>query len=378
MPPSQPMTVALEEARRALGWSSPNPAVGAVVVRDGAVVGAGRTQPAGGDHAELRALAAAGERASGATAFVTLEPCNHHGRTPPCTDALIEAGVAAVRYAVGDPDPHVSGAGRRRLEEAGIAVEVGDGADEAARLIEGYLHHRRTGRPFVIAKFAASLDGRIAASSGDSRWVSGLETLAWAHEQRPGLDAIVVGSNTVLVDDPQLTARPADSTAGVHQPLRVVVDSRGRVSEGARVLEGPSSTLIATTAASQPGWRAGIERLGAEVAVLPTHDGRVDLEALLVEIERRGALTVLFEGGGVLLGSLFDGRLVDRVQAIIAPIVIGAAEAPSAVAGRGVERMAQAPRLREVTVDRLGDDTLISGLPVWPQDLASHDRRGPA
>ena len=378
MPPSQPMTVALEEARRALGWSSPNPAVGAVVVRDGAVVGAGRTQPAGGDHAELRALAAAGERASGATAFVTLEPCNHHGRTPPCTDALIEAGVAAVRYAVGDPDPHVSGAGRRRLEEAGIAVEVGDGADEAARLIEGYLHHRRTGRPFVIAKFAASLDGRIAASSGDSRWVSDLETLAWAHEQRPGLDAIVVGSNTVLVDDPQLTARPADSTAGVHQPLRVVVDSRGRVSEGARVLEGPSSTLIATTAASQPGWRAGIERLGAEVAVLPTHDGRVDLEALLVEIERRGALTVLFEGGGVLLGSLFDGRLVDRVQAIIAPIVIGAAEAPSAVAGRGVERMAQAPRLREVTVDRLGDDTLISGLPVWPQDLASHDRRGPA
>ena len=381
MPPSRLMTVALAEARRALGWSSPNPAVGAVVWRDGTVAGVGRTQPPGGDHAELRALAAAGDRARGATVFVTLEPCNHHGRTPPCTDALIEAGVAAVHYAVGDPDPHVSGAGRRRLEEAGIAVEVGDGADEAARLLEGYLHHRRTGRPFVIAKFAASLDGRIAASSGDSRWVSGPETLAWAHEQRPGLDAIVVGSNTVLVDDPQLTARPADGSERVHQPLRVVVDSRGRVGEGARVLDapdGPSSTLIATTEASQPEWRAGIERLGAEVAVLPARDGHVDLAALLVELERRGALTVLFEGGGVLLGSLFDGRLVDRVQAIIAPIVIGAAGAPSAVAGRGVERMAQAPRLREVTVERLGDDTLISGLPVWPEDLASHDRRGSA
>ena len=393
-PASEPMTVALAEARRALGWSSPNPAVGAVVVRDGpangTVIGAGRTQPPGGDHAEVRALAEAGERARGATVFVTLEPCNHHGRTPPCTEALIAAGVAAVHYAVGDPDPNVAGGGRARLEEAGIAVEVGDGADEAARLLEGYLHHRRTGRPFVIAKFAASLDGRIAASSGDSRWVSGPETLAWAHEQRPGLDAIVVGSSTVLVDDPQLTARPGGSAEGAHQPLRVVVDSRGRVAAGARVLDvlegpSPSPTLIATTGASAPEWRAAGERLGAEVAVLPARGGRVDLAALLAELERRGALTVLFEGGGVLLGSLFDGRLVDRVQAIIAPIVIGAAEAPAAVAGRGVERMAQAPRLREITVDRLGDDTLISGLPAWPDDLTArapgpepaHDRVAP-
>ena len=371
------MRAALAEARGALGWSSPNPAVGAVVVREGGVVGAGHTQPPGGDHAEVRALAAAGERARGATVFVTLEPCSHHGRTPPCSGALIAAGVSAVHYAIGDPDQLVAGAGRAHLEAAGIAVEVGDGAEEAARLLEGYLHHRRTGRPLVIAKFAASLDGRIAASSGDSRWVSGPETLAWAHEQRPGLDAIVVGSNTVLVDDPQLTARPSGRLGeGVHQPLRVVVDSRGRVAAGARVLnvrEGPSPspTLIATTAASPPEWRASIAALGAEVAVLPATGGRVDLAALLVELERRGALTVLFEGGGVLLGSLFDARLVDRVQAIIAPIVIGAATAPAAVAGRGVERMAQAPRLREVTVDRLGDDTLISGLPVWPDESAN-------
>ena len=363
---SEQMQLALEEGRRALGWSSPNPAVGAVVVRDGEVVGAGRTQPPGGDHAEVGALRAAGERARGATVYVTLEPCAHTGRTPPCSSALIEAGVASVRYAIGDPDPDVNGAGRRALEAARVAVDEGDGAEQAAAQLEGYLHQRRTGRPFVVVKFAASLDGRIAASSGDSRWVSGPQTLEWAHEQRPGLDAIVVGSGTVVVDDPQLTARPGGSSEGAHQPLRVVADSRGRTPEGARVLAGDSPTLIATSAASPEGWRERMAALGAEVVVLPESGGHVDLDALIRALGERGALTVLFEGGGILLGSLFDGRLVDRVQAIIAPVVIGADAAPAAVAGRGVERMAQAPRLREVTVTRLGEDTLISGLPAWP------------
>ena len=363
---SEHMQLAVEEGRHALGWSSPNPAVGAVVVRDGEVAGAGRTQPPGGDHAEVGALRAAGERARGATVYVTLEPCAHTGRTPPCSSALIEAGVATVRYAIGDPDPNVNGAGRRALEAAGIAVEAGDGAEQAAAQLEGYLHQRRTGRPFVVVKFAASLDGRIAASSGDSRWVSGPQTLEWAHEQRPGLDAIVVGSGTVVVDDPELTARPGGSSEGAHQPLRVVADSRGRTREGARVLAGDSPTLIATTAASPKDWRERMAALGAEVVVLPESGGHVDLDALIRALGERGALTVLFEGGGILLGSLFDGRLVDRVQAIIAPLVIGADAAPAAVAGRGVERMAQAPRLREVTVTRLGEDTLISGLPAWP------------
>ena len=368
MPASDFMTAALAQARSALGWTSPNPAVGAVVVRDGEIVGAGRTQPPGGNHAEVEALADAAERARGATVFVTLEPCAHHGRTPPCTDALIGAGVAAVRYAVADPDPNVSGAGHRLLEEAGIDVEAGDGGEEASAVMEGYLHHRRTGRPFVIVKYAASLDGRIAAASGDSRWVSGPETLEWAHRHRPHLDAIVVGSNTVVVDDPQLTARPGGMTEGVPQPLRVVVDSRGRVPDAARVLEGPSPTLIATTESSDAAWRERMAARGAEVAVLPDDDGRVDLSALLDALEARGALTVLFEGGGVLLGSLFDRRLVDKVHAVIAPLVIGAFDAPSAVAGRGVDRMAQAPRLRDVTVERLGEDTLITGYPVWPED----------
>ena len=363
---SEQMQLALNEGRHALGWSSPNPAVGAVVVRDGEVAGTGRTQPPGSDHAEVGALHAAGERARGATVYVTLEPCAHTGRTPPCTSALIEAGVAAVRYAIGDPDPNVDGAGRRALETAGIAVEAGDGAEQVAAQLEAYLHQRRTGRPFVVVKYAASLDGRIAASSGDSRWVSGPQTREWAHEQRQGLDAIVVGSGTVVVDDPELTARPGGSSEGAHQPLRVVADSRGRTPERARVLAGDSPALIATTAASSADWRERMGALGAEVLLLPESGGHVDLDALIRALGERGALTVLFEGGGILLGSLFDGRLVDRLQAIIAPVVIGADAAPAAVAGRGVERMAQAPRLRELTVTRLGEDTLISGLPAWP------------
>jgi diaminohydroxyphosphoribosylaminopyrimidine deaminase/5-amino-6-(5-phosphoribosylamino)uracil reductase len=361
------MRIALDEAALALGWSSPNPAVGAVVVRDGQVVGRGHTQPPGGDHAEVVALRDAGELAFGATVYCTLEPCSHFGRTPPCTQALARAAVATVHYAIEDPDEHVRGEGHRQLTEAGIAVTAGDGADEATRLLEGYIKHRRTGMPFVIAKYAASLDGRIASASGDSRWVSGPETLEWAHRIRPTLDAIVVGSNTVVVDDPQLTARPGGTTEGAHQPLRVVVDSRGRTPDDASVLQGPAPTLIATTEMSAELWRERMRGPGTEVAVLPVRDGHVDLHALLRELGKRGALTVLFEGGGILLGALFDARLVDRVHAVIAPMIIGAAEAPAAVAGHGAERMADAVRLRDVRVERLGGDILVDGLVVWPE-----------
>jgi diaminohydroxyphosphoribosylaminopyrimidine deaminase/5-amino-6-(5-phosphoribosylamino)uracil reductase len=365
------MRGALVEAVLAQGTTAPNPPVGAVVVSEGEIVGRGHTQPPGGDHAEVGALREAGARARGATVYVTLEPCSHFGRTPPCSDALIEAGVAEVHYAIRDPNKEVAGDGGSALREAGIEAAEGDGADEVSYQLAGYLKQVSSGLPLVIVKFAASLDGRIAASSGDSRWVSGPETLAWAHEQRPTLDAIVIGSNTVVVDDPQLTARPGGSSEGVHQPLRIVLDSRGRTSEEAAILGGDSSTLIATTEASAVEWRERMAASGAELLVLPAADGHVDLAALLRELGKRGMLTVLFEGGGVVLGSLFDHRLVDRVHAVIAPIVIGASAAPSAVAGVGVERMAQAPRLRDVTVERLGDDTLISGVPVWPDGDAA-------
>ena len=356
------MQRALALAGQALGRVSPNPAVGAVLVRDGRVVGEGFTRPPGGPHAEVVALEQAGEAARGATLYVSLEPCCHQGRTPPCTDAIIAAGVAEVHMAILDPDPNVNGRGRGELAAAGIAVQVGE-CEEARRLNEAYIKHRTTGLPFVIAKFAASLDGRIAAASGDSRWISGPQSLQWAHEQRTTVDAIMVGANTILVDNPQLTARPGGQESE-RQPLRVVVDSGDRTPANACVLQGPGRALIATSEGSEPSWRQALEAAGAEVLVLPGDGDSLDLGALLKALAERGVLSLLVEGGGILLGSVFDQGLVDKVQVIIAPMIIGAVEAPAAVAGRGAHRLAQAWRLRDVTVERLGDDILITGYPM--------------
>ena len=360
------MQRALALSKEAAGKVSPNPAVGAVVVADGQVVGEGFTQPPGGAHAEIVALESAGGAARGATVYVTLEPCSHHGRTPPCADALLAAGVSRVVFAIEDPDPRVGGQGRSVLEAAGAEVEQGDGEDEASQTLEAYIKQRRTGLPFVVVKYAASLDGRIAASSGDSRWVSGPETLKWAHANRPAMDAMLVGSSTVLVDNPQLTARP-EGVAEPRQPLRVVLDSSGRISSEARVLAGPGGRLVATTEKSAATWRQKIESSGAEVLVLPAdQSGHVSLQALMPELAARDVLTLLVEGGGVVIGSFFDQRLVDKVTIILAPIVIGAASAPAPVAGVGALRMAGAVRLRDLTIDRLGDDILVTGYPIWP------------
>ncbi len=364
------MQRALDLARGALGATSPNPSVGAVIVRDGEIVGEGCAQPPPGDHAETVALKQAGESARGAAMYVTLEPCTHFGRTPPCVDAIIEAGIAEVHYAMADPDPNVDGGGHRKLEAAGIAVRVGEGEAEARRINEAFIKHRTKGMPFVIAKFAASLDGRIAAASGDSRWVSGPEAREWAHDLRTKIDAILVGSSTVVVDDPLLTARPGGKDAE-RQPLRVVVDSRGRTPPMARVLGGPARTLIATlkgASSASGGWRSSLRAAGAEVLELPSEGERVDLAALLRELAGRDVLSLLVEGGGVILGSFFDAGLVDKLHAVIAPIVVGAEDAPAAVAGRGAYRMADALRLRDITVDRLGEDLLVTGYPQYPAE----------
>ncbi len=364
--PSPFMARALELAREALGRTSPNPAVGAVVARDDVIVGEGGTQAPGGPHAEVVAMRAAGTLARGATLYVTLEPCGHHGRTPPCAIAIIESGIAKVVFAIIDPDAQVQGRGREMLLAAGLEVEAGDGADDSARVLEAYIKHRATGRPFVVAKYAASLDGKIGAASGDSRWVSGPGTLAWAHEMRARIDAIMTGVSTVLIDDPQLTARPGGVEAE-RQPLRVVADSKGRTPTRSRVLQGPAKTMLATTEAAGHEWRVAVTRAGAEVLVLPAaDDGRVSLPHLLDELGRRGVLTLLVEGGGVLHGSFFDQRLVDKLHAVIAPIVVGASTAPGAVEGRGANLMREAVRLRGLAVERLGEDVLVTGYPLWP------------
>ncbi|MBO0858894.1 MAG: bifunctional diaminohydroxyphosphoribosylaminopyrimidine deaminase/5-amino-6-(5-phosphoribosylamino)uracil reductase RibD [Chloracidobacterium sp.] len=357
-------------ARLAEGRTSPNPMVGAVIVRDGRVVGEGYHHRAGAPHAEIEALRDAGDLARGAAMYVTLEPCAHYGRTPPCADAIIEAGVAEVYYAVGDPNPRVNGKAHSQLKAAGIAVTRGLCEDEARELNRPFFKHVLTGRPFVTAKFALSLDGKIATRAGDSRWISNTASRRRAHELRNITDAIIVGAGTVLADDPRLTTRLSSGSlrigngaepADIRHPLRIVADSRGRAPLTAGVFDPalPGKTVLATTDAAPGAHCAELMARGVEVWTLPADMlGRVSLQALLDEIGRRGMLTLLVEGGSELLGSFFDEKLVDRVWAFIAPLIIGGRNAPGPVSGRGVEALAEAIRLHRLQVE-----TIDSGSP---------------
>ncbi len=356
------MQRALTLAREALGTTSPNPAVGAVIVRDGVIVGEGRTQPAGSWHAEVMALRQAGEAARGATMYVSLEPCCHYGRTPPCTEAIIAAGVTEVHVAVLDPNPLVSGRGIAALAAAGIKTHVGEHEEAARELNEAYCKFISRGVPFVTAKFAVSVDGKIATKTGDSQWITGEEARRYAHGLRRVSDALIVGVNTIIADDPQLTARyDTELASSRRQPMRVIADSSGRTPASSRIFRAPGKTLIATTASTEPARESQLREVGAEVLVLPTEEGRVDLSELLRALGQRGITSVLVEGGGTLLGSFFDRGLVDKVYAFIAPVVVGGEEATTAVEGRGVSKMAEALRLHSLIVERLGDDVMICG-----------------
>ena len=352
----QHMKRALTLGWGALGTTSPNPAVGCVIVHGGEVVGEGWTHPPGQKHAEAAALQMAGARAQSATLYTTLEPCNHYGRTPPCSESIIAAGIAEVRIAVRDPNPNVTGGGVARLEEAGIRTHIGECAQEGQRLIEAFAKHSRTGMPFVIAKYAMSLDGKIAARSGDSKWISGEESRVFAHLLRAQSDAIMVGINTVLADDPMLTARDAEGNANERQPLRVVLDSHGRMPHDAQMLNAPGDTLVAVT----DDFNGGICD-GAETMRMPTGRGGVDLRALLAALGERDITSVLVEGGGATIGALFDLNLVDKVVAFVAPVIIGGNEAISPVGGIGIAKMEEALRLRDVDVRRFGGDVAIIG-----------------
>lgn len=357
------MDRALSLARGALGKVSPNPAVGAVVVKNGTVVGEGCTRQPGGPHAEVVALAQAGSQTAGATLYTTLEPCNHHGRTPPCIRAVIDAGIAVVHTALIDPNPDVDGRGIAALRAAGLEVAVGlddAAAESAAEIVEAYTKHITTGVPFVTAKFAMSLDGKIAAHTGDSRWITGEDARRHAHGLRAASDAVMAGVGTILEDDPQLTARDSSGVPREHQPLRVVVDSSGRTPADAAMLAEPGCTLVAVAGIDRET-EARLQRGGAEVAVLPAADGRVDLAALLRLLGGRDVTSLLVEGGGTLLGSLFDQGLVDKVVACIAPTVIGGHAAPTAVGGTGVKLVRDAIRLGGVGLLQLGRDLVVTG-----------------
>ena len=359
--PSSYMQRALELARGVLGTTSPNPAVGCVVVKDGVIIGEGATQPPGGPHAERVALEKAGEGARGATMYVTLEPHNFQGRTPPCTQAIIEAKLAEVRIATIDPNPQVNGKGIAGLQAAGIKTHAGDGEGEARKLNEAYIKWIKTKRPFVYAKFAMSLDGKIATRTGDSKWITSEAARAKAHELRSIVDAIMVGATTVHRDDPRLTARSGGETPAKRQPMRVIVDSRGRTPSVAKLLKEPGKTLIAVTANAPTSTWTNLITAGAEVIVAPDVKGRVDLNHVLDLLGKRSITSVLVEGGGTLLASLFEQKLVDKVYAFIAPIIVGGREATTPVEGEGIAKVAEALRLKETTVTHLGEDLLIEG-----------------
>lgn len=357
------MAQALSLASLALGQVSPNPAVGAVVVKDEVVIGQGYTQPPGDAHAEVMALKQAGDAARGATLYVTLEPCCHFGRTPPCSRSIVAAGINEVHFAMTDPNPMVAGGGQHELEALGIRTYTGEHEAEARELNEAYIRYITAGTPFVTAKFAASLDGKIATRSGDSRWISSSESRRYAHHLRYVTDAIMVGANTVLTDDPHLTARCCGGKGGTakKQPLRVIIDGKGLIPLSARIFTEPGKTLLVWGRSAKPEEKAAFNQAGAEVLELPLGNGQVDMKELFQTLGRRGITSVLVEGGGTLLGSLFDSGLVDKVVAFIAPIIIGGENAVSAVAGGGVDKIADSIQLKRVRVEQLGQDLVVSG-----------------
>ncbi|WP_406345396.1 bifunctional diaminohydroxyphosphoribosylaminopyrimidine deaminase/5-amino-6-(5-phosphoribosylamino)uracil reductase RibD [Streptomyces sp. NBC_00648] len=348
------MRRAIELAARGLGSTSPNPVVGCVITdASGAVVGEGFHQKAGGPHAEVHALAAAGGKARGGTAYVTLEPCNHTGRTGPCAQALVEAGIARVVYAVGDPNPQATG-GADTLRAAGAEVEQGLLAEEAEAGNAAWLTSVRLGRPYVLWKYAATLDGRIAAEDGSSRWITSPEARADVHRLRAEADAVVVGSGTARTDDPHLAVRGIE---GAVQPLRVVVDTEAKaVRPGARVLDDAAPTLVAVAEDADTAHLAD-----TDVVRLPRAATGLDIPALLAALHGRGVRSVLLEGGPALAGAFVAAGAVDKVVGYLAPVLLGAG--PAALTGAGITTITEALRLELTETVRIGPDLRISATP---------------
>ncbi|HOV78522.1 MAG TPA: bifunctional diaminohydroxyphosphoribosylaminopyrimidine deaminase/5-amino-6-(5-phosphoribosylamino)uracil reductase RibD [Bacillota bacterium] len=371
------MSLALELAARGQGRTSPNPAVGAVVVKEGKIIGQGYHLRAGTPHAEINAMKEAGEGARGATLYVTLEPCCHYGRTGPCTEAVIEAGIARAVVAMVDPNPAVSGKGIDKLRRAGIEVTLGVMEAEARELNEVFVKYITTGLPFVVAKAAVSLDGKIATSAGESKWITGPEARAYAHRLRDRYDAVMVGIGTVLADDPLLTARlPAGDG---RDPVRVILDSAARTPLHSKVLnrQSPARTIIAVTAAAPREKTEALAATGAEV--LEVNEGpRVDLAELMRLLSKKEITSVLVEGGSAVHGSAFAAGIVDKVVWFIAPRIIGGTTAPGPVGGRGVEDLTDAVKVERLKVHRLGEDLCIEGYVRQSTSVSVPSARSPA
>ncbi len=353
------MQRARELALRGLGRVSPNPMVGCVLVRDGRIVGEGWHEGPGTEHAEAMALRLAGDSAAGSTAFVTLEPCDHHGRTPPCARALVDAGAEGVVAAVGDPNPIVDGSGFRTLRDAGLAVEVGLLAEDATRQNVAFRAHVRTGRPFVLLKMASSLDGKAAARDGSSKWITGEAARADVQRLRAWADAVVVGSGTVLADDPHLTVRDP-ALASARQPLRVIVDPSGRVPGDRRAFDAAAPTLVATTEEAPPPRRQEWVDTGADVSVLDRDaTGGVSLGGLTEMLGKRDVQGVLLEGGPTVAWSAIRDGIVDQLVLYLAPTLVGGQGATGWLAGNGFAPIGRAAQVDLVSVEAVGRDLKV-------------------
>jgi len=360
------MSLALQLAESARGQTSPNPAVGAVVVKDGVIAGMGAHLRAGEAHAEVHALQMAGDRARGGTIYVTLEPCSHHGRTPPCTDAIRQAGIRRAVVAVRDPNPLVAGRGIHRLQQDGIEVTEGVLEEQARRLNEVFFHYITTRTPFVILKTASTLDGKIASATGDSKWVTGELARQEVHRLRHQADAILVGVNTVIADDPSLTARLQPEGK---QPLRLVLDRTLRIQLHARVLhDGCAPTWVVTTKRAPKAKADALRERGAKVVELAGGTSGEQIRELLARLGEREITSLLVEGGGEINAAFLQAQAVQKVIAYISCRLIGGKNAPTPFDGQGFIRMDQAVELSRVSIHRVSElDLRIEGYPHWPK-----------
>ncbi len=355
------MRQALELAEKGAGYASPNPMVGAVIVKDGQVVGQGFHEKFGSAHAEVNAIAAAGAKAHGATLYVTLEPCNHKGKTGPCTQAILSAGITRVVIAMPDPNPDVTGGGADFLRSKGVTVKIGVERPAAERLNEAFIHFIRTQRPFVTAKCAATLDGRLATATGDSKWVTGPAARGVVHELRHRHDAIMVGVDTVLADDPSLTTRREGQPG--RDPLRVIIDPKYRLPETAKMLRQSSDaeTWVVVDALAESSKKERLLVAGAQLLPLNAHQGQFDMVALMTALGGKGISSVLIEGGGGLLGSAIRDGVVQKIAFFYAPKLLGGDDGVPICRGNGAAVMADAIEVAGLTTRSLGSDILIEG-----------------
>jgi diaminohydroxyphosphoribosylaminopyrimidine deaminase / 5-amino-6-(5-phosphoribosylamino)uracil reductase len=355
------MQMALDLAKQGIGYTAPNPMVGAVVVKDGKVVGKGWHQKPGGSHAEVYALDDAGPMAKGADLYVTLEPCNHHGKTPPCTEKIIESGIRRVVMAMTDPNPDVAGGGADRLIQAGIDVTSGVCEKEAQRLIEFFTKYVKTKRPFVILKMAATLDGRIATRTGDSKWITGEASRQYVHGLRHAVDAILVGVNTVKIDNPQLTTR-LEGKKGIN-PKRIILDTNLSIPEDAKVLHNdfPSDTIIITGNSTSPEQKNLIEKTGAQLIEVKTADNLIDLNELMDCLGQMRITSLLIEGGSRVAASALKAGIVDKICFFYAPKILGGDDGVPMLRGVGPELMSQCIAVKDISVRQIDNDVMIEG-----------------